>query len=319
VRWSNPSLKVVVYGDAFLSANEQEHVAAAVAASLEQVFDAARNSHQSTALLGAARDAFGLETYDTCTDPHVPPGLAPLAQVEVLRKPLAGEPVPLLRSPPVARVRAESGWFFGGSATWLPGYTTVEHSFTNQFAVGLRLGIGAAGVVDDPLNAQAFIEGGLTGEHQSLPGDDVTSVGFSVRLRVPSVVAFEGIILMPLAFALQQDCLFCLEWAATAASGGWLRIWRSRPLFGTMSWQISALRDVTLHYFPNEPESGDYRVEVFAPFVTARNVLPMAGETWSQSTDLYVDLGPSLSWSSAHPSALFGVFASISLSTRLFP
>ena len=317
VRWSDRATTYVAYGDGFLPLAERERVAGAVGTSLEQVLSAARGEQES--LIQATKGVFALEDYDTCISPNVPPGMIALADTIELHRALADQPVPLLRWPPLPRVRAEKGLFVGLAGTALSGFVSRERTLTSDIVVGARVGIGAAGIVDDPLNAQAFLEAGFTGEYQEHRGADQSLTGYRLRLRVPSVVAFEGIVMMPLAFGLQQECLPCLEWASRAAAGGLARLWRSHGLFGTVVWQLSALRDVTVHYFPNEPALGQHRLEVFAPAFTARNVLPIAGDGVAQSTDIYFDIGPSFTWSSERAGPAVGVFASFSLCARLFP
>jgi hypothetical protein len=61
------------------------------------------------------------------------------------------------------------------------------------------------------------------------------------------------------------------------------------------------------------------RWELLFSGLTARSVLPIAGEKLSQSTDFYLDVGPSLTFTSAEPTPAFGGFVSFAMATRLFP
>jgi hypothetical protein len=271
-------------------------------------------------LLHDLSGAFGFEGYDSCADTSVAPALVALADAPAIADVLRYEPIPEPRSPPVPRVRAEEGFFFGGAAGIGSTYMPVETAAAASLRATIRVGFGAAGIVNDPINAQAFVDGGFVGEY--LAQQHAYSItGYTLRVRAPGYVTLaDGAIAVLLAKALKDTCPFCVNWAAAAAGGGILRIWKTRPLFDPVSWQVSALRDVTLNIFHDEPGDGLYRTEILAPVLTARSVLPIAGgDAWSQSTDIYVDVGPSLAWSYFHPKMFAGGFVSLSASTRLFP
>jgi len=73
---------------------------------------------------------------------------------------------------------------------------------------------------------------------------------------------------------------------------------------------IFALRDVTLNWFRHEPHVGQNRLELLTPVITARSFVPIAGEKWSQSTDIYIDIGPSFT-SNTGQAPQVGIFASL--------
>ncbi|HWO10992.1 MAG TPA: hypothetical protein VNN80_15965, partial [Polyangiaceae bacterium] len=289
VSWRTPTEAFITHGDAFLSDAEADAAAAAVRTSLGQVLRAATDAAAAASLLADVRGGLGEEEYDSCARAEVPAGLSALSRAASLQEVLALEPVPAPRFPPVRRVRAEKGFFLGGAATAALSYALPAKSTGTEVRAALRAGFGAADVVDDPLNAQAFVEAGVVGR-QLLGGDgDGSLIGYSFRLRAPGYVFFlDGALAVLLVQIFEADCPFCLEWGATAAGGGLFRIWKSRPLFGSVSWQISALRDVSLNWFRNIPAEGQSRVEIFPSLITARSVLPIAGERWSQSTDFYL-------------------------------
>ena len=316
-RWGSPQQSYIAHGDAFLTDAELEVAAQAVEASLIQLLD----PPQTDAVLLAAHAVFGFADYDSCTDPLVPPGLIELASSEArvhVRAVLDSQPIPTLRDPSIPRVRLENGFFVGGAAT--TGYALMwatGHTF--QFDASLRLGYGAAGIVDDPLNAQAFADIGFAGGYL-LGANQPGVVGYNLRLRAPGYfVLLDGMLAIALGQAFKADCPFCIDWAAAAAGGGAGRLWKSFTVAGAVTGQLSALRDVTLRVFPSSAAEPNYRTEVLLPVLTFRNVLPISGDGIAQSTDVYLDMGASLTWSGEHPQLAPGGFLSLSAATRVFP
>jgi hypothetical protein len=272
-----------------------------------------------TTLLADFSQGFVLENYDSCNTPLVPPGLGALAGTASLNEILRDEPVPNTRYPEVPRIRVENGPFFGPVATMQGGYTLVENGVSGRLGVGLRLGLGLAALINDPLNAQAFVEPGLVAEHSYGGNDGASMIGYALRLRAPGYFTFvDGLIGVGLAEVMRSDCASCVRFAAASASGGFLRLWRERHIGRAWSMQVSALRDVTAVWYRHEPSAGRFRVELYAPLLTARHFLPISGIRYAQSSDTYLDIGPSLSWSSDHRPYL-GFFASASFAARVFP
>jgi hypothetical protein len=318
-RWSEPGRTYMAHGDGFLSDTERETAAHAVSASLFQIVEAATDDEDARKLVLKFTQGFALESYDSCQQKLVVPGLSAFAAVKLIAAVIREEPVPAAREPEVARMRAENGVFFGAGATVGLGWVGVEEAMNSRVLASLRGGYGAAGLVNDPLNAQLFLEAGFVGE-RLYDGHGTSVTGFYFRTRGPGYIAFvDGWIGIPLALAFKGDCPFCVRWAAAAGGGGLLRIWRGHHIAGNFSWQISALRDASIALFPNQPGEGAMRVEIQAPVVTVRHFWPVtAGSSWSQSTDLYLDLGPSVTWVDGLK-ARYGVFASFSVAPRVFP
>jgi hypothetical protein len=317
--WKRPTETFLAHGDAFLSDAEAGTVAAAVRASLIQLLQAATSEVESARLLAGIRDGLGEEEYDTCARADVPAGLGALARSQTIQQVVARQPVPAPRYPALGRVRAESGFHVGGAATAAASHGAQPGSVGAEVRAALRAGVGAAAIVDDPLNAQAFLEAGFVGQYLAAAGESSSLTGYSFRIRAPGYLLFaDGLVALLLAQALKADCPFCLRWGAAAAGGGPWKIWKSRPLFGSVSWQISALRDVSVNWFRNQPLEGQSRWEMMFSALAARSVLPIAGERWSQSTDFYLDVGPALFLVSGEPVA-YGAFASFAMSTRVFP
>ncbi|HWA28552.1 MAG TPA: hypothetical protein VG734_23080 [Lacunisphaera sp.] len=321
VSWRRPSDPFIAHGDAFLSDSEARAVAAAVAASLEQVLAAATRDDRAGAL---ASDLFGAlteEQYNSCAREDVPGGLTALAGSSSVYAVLGEMPVPAARYPALTRVRAEKGLFFGASASLATAYSdspSTDHKFSGEGRVAFRLGYGAAGIAVDPLNAQAFGEAGVLGQHVTGPVQSSNFTGFTFRLRAPgSVMLVDGLVAVALAEALKPDCIWCISWATHAAGGGFGKIWKSRPLFGEISWQFSALRDVTFNWFRGSGADGD-RFEFLVPVLTCRGLFPIVGEKWSQSTDGYLDIGPSFYFGLEHD-AHFGAFVQVAIASRIFP
>jgi hypothetical protein len=319
-RWAAPSEPFVAHGDAFLSDGEATAVALAARSSLGQVVDAATDESVALALLDEFRDAFAEEAYDSCQRNEVPYGLRVLAGSKSVQDVVMYEPIPARRFPPLTRVRAEKGVFLGGAATVAASYTPWHEATGSEIRAAVRVGVGAAGIVEDPLNAQGFVEAGFVGQHLSQAGEHASLTGYSFRIRAPGYVTLlDGAVALVLAEVFEADCPFCLSWGAAAAGGGVGKLWKSHPLFGSVSWQISALRDVAVNWFRNEPRAHEQRWEVLFSGITARSVLPIAGEKLSQSTDFYLDLGPSLTFISDRDTPAFGAFVSFAMATRLFP
>jgi hypothetical protein len=319
VRWSSPTDTFVAHGDAFMSDAEAEVIAAAVRMSLAQVLGAASDAAVAARLLADFHDGFGEEEYDSCARGEVPFGLSALAHSKYIKEVIAFEPVPAPRFPPLARVRAEKGFFAGGAATAAASYSMRPRAGGAAIRATARAGFGAASIVDDPLNAQAFVEIGFVGQYLALEGTGANLIGASFRIRAPGYVCLvDGAVALLLAQSFQAKCPFCLRWGAAAAGGGLGKVWRSHPLFGSVSWQVSALRDVSVNWFHDEPHDGSSRWELLFSAVTARSVLPIAGERLSQSTDFYLDVGPSVTFATGQRLG-YGLFASLAMATRVFP
>jgi len=315
-RWSTPGTTYVAHGDAFLSDTERDTVATAVQASLWQVVKAGTDDADAREVVHELGKGFALETYDSCREIEVAPGLRDFASVDRIQSVLREEPVPATRHPEVPRMRAEHGVFVGAAATVGTGWVRTEGAMNTRVMASLRVGYGAAGLVNDALNAQLFVESGFIG--QRLYGDGGTSLtGFYFRARGPGYVFIgDGLIGIPLALGFQGDCPFCVRWAAAAGGGGLGRFWKGRHIVGKLSWQFSALRDATITFQPHDEHM---RIDLFTPVFTFRHYWPMgAGSSWSQSTDLYLDLGPSTTWVNGR-TAWFGASVSLSIAPRVFP
>jgi hypothetical protein len=258
---------------------------------------------------------------NSCTEAQVAPGLEAFSGEPKIISVLNEEPVPAADKPGVLRVRAEQGWFFGASASVQSGLARQEQGWHGRVMAGLRGGYGAAGLVNDPLNAQVFVDVAAVGE-RLYDGTGTSVTGFAVRLRAPGLVVMDGLLAVPLAAALKDQCPACIKWGAAAAGGGPWRTFRSHQLLGRWSWQVSLGRDATLTIFRNQPNAGKHRYELLLPALTSRYYWPMSnGSAWSQSADIYVDLGPSLTFGSAHEGKkpAIGAFISISAAPRVFP
>jgi hypothetical protein len=184
---------------------------------------------------------------------------------------------------------------------------------------GLRVGYGAASLVNDSMNSQAFGEIGFVGE-RLYDGSGTSMTGFSVRVRAPGYIIPDGIFMMPIAAATNGNCAWCVQWAAKDAAGGMWHLWRSFRITGRLNAQFSALRDATLTVYRNQPKDGRHRNELLLPAVTLRYFWPVSGSTWAQSTDIYLDVGPSLTFGTdrSRDAPWWGAFVSLSASPRVF-
>lgn len=322
-----PALPYAAHGDAFLSEPEQQQVGHAVAMSWLQVLDAASDPYAAAGVPALTHDAVGSETHDSCVDTRVAPGLLPLAKAGPIRDVLAEEPIPAPRAPALQRYRAEKGIFLGVAAGGDVGVPTViaidsgDRGVISRFRATARLGYGAQGLTDDPLNSLAFFDAGFTTTYvDATSRDGFAATGWTLRLRAPgNVTAVDGLICIALAEVTRwSGPITC---AAHAARGGMGGLWRSRLVSGSTYAQLSLARDVTFNRYPpqGDPERKESRHELLAPLFTARSSIPLSGDRWAQSTDVFFDVGPTATWSTTHPSAVFGLFLSFSASTRGFP
>jgi hypothetical protein len=318
----------VAHGDAFLQPAEEGIVGDAVAKSMLQMLDVASNAEVAAHVDGIVHGAFGNEAWDTCQDRTAPPGLLALADPGPVRDVLADEPIPSPRVPPLQRFRSERGVFLGVSAAGDAGVPTLyafgpsggDRGAVGRFRAVGRIGYGARGLVDDSLNSQAFFDFGFTSTFVDATSADrgYAVTGYTMRLRAPGYLsAADGLVAIALAEITKLPPF--IAWAAKAGGGGLGGFWRSRHLFWKLDGQISILRDVTLNRYPNEELRGQFRTELLGPLFTARSSIPITGDHWAQSTDLYLDIGPSATWSSLHPSAVLGAYLSFSASNRVFP
>jgi hypothetical protein len=318
-QWQDQTRTFVAHGGAFLSDTETDRAAWVAAASLSQVLAAATDSRAAQHLLNVFVGVFGEEEYDSCLRAEVPIGLSPLANSRAIDPIVQDEPVPAARYPAVSRIRAEKGFFFGAAATAATSYEISSRTMGTEIRGALRAGFGASSVVDDPLNTQAFLDLGFLGQYTTREGNSMSLTGYTARVRAPGYLSLvDGMIAVVLADTLEGKCPFCLSWGTAAASGGLWSLWRSCPLVGSFTVQFSALRDVTFNWFRHEPHVGQSRLEVLTPLITARSFVPIAGEKWSQSTDIYIDIGPSFMFSSGGDPRV-GIFASLALASRVFP
>lgn len=314
----------VAHGDGFLSDAETRQIRRAIAQSLRHLVDAATDAAESGRLLRSFAGAHSMETYDTCKAGNVPPGLLPAIDSEPLREVLRHLPMPARRDPDVPRLRVEWGPFFGGvtGGVFQPSYSRQDEKVEprGRLLAALRFGYGVADLVNDPLNAQAFIDVGVVGEPGPRGSHDL---GLSFRLRAPGYVTMiEGGVsvgLSALAKARGWRCRFCYDLSTKSAGGGALGLWSSGQLTDTISGQLSLFRDLSVHWFPSTANDSRYRVDFLAPVFTGRWVLPITGaESWSQSTDLYADLGATATYAPPRK-ADFGIYLSVALAGRVFP
>jgi hypothetical protein len=321
VRWGDPSTTYVARGDGFMSDQERDVAAIAVAVSLTQLLRVASAPAAQVELLGQG-NGHAFDEYDSCATRHAPAGLRALANATWLWDVMRFVPVPSARYPEVPRVRAEKGLFFGLAASLQGGVAAREAIFDARVLGAARVGYGAADLVNDPINAQAFGEIGFVGEHLYGEGkNDVSLTGWAFRVRAPGKFVFlDGLVAILLAESFKGSCPGCIDWAAAAASGGAGGIWQARHLFDHVYWQISFLRDFSFLLMRNEPVTGEHRYQLLAPLLSARSAVPIKGGAGvTQSTDMYLDLGASVVWSSSHDEPTYGGFVALSVAPRIFP
>lgn len=321
--WSSATQPVVVHGDSYMSTMDEAYAARAVSESLAQVLGAATGTIPRSAL-PPSWSAFGVDEYDTCRERNVPLGLEGFCTAPTFLDVLRYEPVPTPHTPALPRFQAEQGFFFGVAGRFGLGYQSRGDAWTPQLGATLRVGYGAAAIVDDALNGQGFVDFGAAAEYRSRGGAESLSLtGWSVHARAPGYLTLvDGGILLFLAGTLQGDCPGCLRAATAAGRGGLFRIWKSHRFpIGNGQWQISALREGTLNVFTNERDGllSASRFEIFAPVLTARWVVPISGDSLSQSTDAYLSIGPVASLANPLAFTSGGVLATFTVSARLFP
>ena len=94
-------------------------------------------------------------------------------------------------------------------------------------------------------------------------------------------------------------------------------VWQSHHITGSWNFQVSALRDAAFNLYFRD--GGRYRWEFQAPLVTLRTANPIAGISWAQSNDFWMDAGFSAGRSTEAPDGSFGFYLALSASARSFP
>jgi hypothetical protein len=256
--------------------------------------------------------------FDSCYQLHPLSGLLALAVEDgPLNDVLALEPVPSPREPEPARFRAEAGIFFGGLAA-IDGGAATSDGGVGRARAGIRGGVGLNGLTTDPMNSIAFAEVGVVALGTNVGSNANADAGVTFRLRSPGLVTFVdgAIVLALLGAGVRTPTTIAL--GALAGTGGLLPfVWQSHHLGGVWNFQFSALRDAAFNlYFRDD---GRYRWEFQAPLATVRGANPIAGISWAQSNDFWIDVGLSAGRATEVPNGTFGFYLAFSASARSFP
>lgn len=320
VRWTDLSAPYVAHGDGMMRPMDFGFASVAVKASLREVLAALEdpNLARAHAMRYAMLPASLSGAFDSCQESRPFPGLLALAIEDgPLNDVLALEPVPSARDPEPPRFRAEAGLFFGGSAAIDGGGATVDGGVGRAHA-GIRGGVGLNGLTTDPMNSLAFAEVGVIALGTNLGSRAHADAGISFRIRAPGLVTFvDGAIVLGLLGAgVRTPSLISL--GSKAGAGGLLPfVWQSHHITGTWNFQVSALRDAAFNLYFRDRNR--YRWEFQAPLITLRSANPIAGISWAQSNDFWMDVGFSAGRATEIPNGTFGFYLSFSASARSFP
>ena len=320
VRWTDLAAPYVAHGDGMMKPIDLGFASVAVKTSLREVLvalqdpeaarsSAARFAQVPTTLSGA---------FDSCKEEHPPPGLVALAIAGgPLHEVLALGPVPYARTPELPRFRTEAGIFFGGSAA-LDGGGATGDGGVGRARAAIRGGVGLNGLMIDPLNSIAFAEVGIVALGTNLDANAHSDAGVTFRVRSPGLVTLvDGAIVLGLLGAgIRAPWLIGL--GSIAGSGGVAPvIWRSHHLGGPWDFQISALREAAFNLYFRD--AGRFRWEFQAPVVTFRTANPIAGLSWAQSNDFWMDIGFSAGRGTEVINGSFGAYLAFTASARSFP
>ena len=207
--------------------------------------------------------------------------------------------------------------FSKASAAIDGGGTTIDGG-VGRARAGLRGGVGTSGLMIDPMNSIAFAEIGVVALGTHLGEHAQADAGITFRVRSPGLVSLvDGLVVVGLLGAgVRWPWLIAL--GSKASRGGLLPfVWESHHLGGSWNFQVSALRDAALNLYFRDNER--YRWELQAPVMTLRSANPIAGISWAQSNDFWMDIGFSAGRATEAPDGTFGLYLAISASARSFP
>jgi hypothetical protein len=266
--------RTVLTGDAWMRPADAERAAATVRKSLEQVLDAARGTGRASEFQIFAPPSSAPGTLDVCRTDNVPKRVhdtKPLL-VDVL----LDTPVPMLASGlgAMPRFRAELGPFIGVQAaartsTMSGGFGESQTNVggTGALELGVRLGFGLEGVMNEAGDGLVFLDLGIRrdgsstnrfGEGSSVPDAGAITAAtparaaWAARLRLPFwLLPMDMLVLGPVMLLASPSTL--QEMAVIAGNGG-LIPWQSRIATPLGSFQFILGREVgvSLFGYPNE-------------------------------------------------------------------
>jgi hypothetical protein len=232
---------VVLQGDASMRPEDARRAARASRASLAQVLDAAAGRGPMARELRAVVAA--PETLDVCQTRELPARpvapQVPALWMEILRE----LPAPALGpgAGALPRFRAELGPFIGVSAAaqagWIDGGFAADQTSSGAFGgleVGIRLGLGLEGVMDDAGDGLAFIDVGLRADTPSsmtfvdnpalaaagaIAAAIPARAGLALRVRLPFCLLPGDLLLGALLVAPLSPSTYA-KMAITASNGG---------------------------------------------------------------------------------------------------
>lgn len=318
VRWCDLGSPYVAHGDGMMKPTDLGYASIAAKASLREVLVVLRDPAKARPERFATVPASLSSAYDSCTEEHPFPGLLALAIEDgPLNDVLSLEPVPSPLVPEPPRFRAEAGLFFGGSAALDGGGATVEGA-VGRARAGFRGGVGLNGLTIDPMNSIAFAEVGVVALGTNVGSRGRADAGITFRMRAPGLVTLvDGALVLALLGAGAR-APWLIGLGSKAGSGGLVPfVWQSHHITGSWNLQVSALRDAAFNLYFRD--AGRYRWEFQAPLVTLRTANPIAGISWAQSNDFWMDAGFSAGRSTEAPDGSFGFYLALSASARSFP
>jgi len=296
------------HGDAFLSPEDEQTAAAAVATSLAQLATAFRPS--APAPWGARAASQGEPRYSACDRSLRAPGeLASFVRQPFVSDVLRQVPIPASRAYGMPRFRSEVGAFLGllleGNAFAAFGASQSLPTTDARMRVGAGVGFALEGAFTRFMDGRFFVDLMLAvSMHEYAVGR--RAIGFGARLRMPFFLLPGDAIYLAAPVAL-IDSRLAYTLGTTAAAGGITGIQRQVILDDHLSMQFMLGREAALTWFPHV----GWQLEI--------PVFELRGDrlfTGAFATESVIQLGATLAWNGSERS--YGMFASFAERVRRY-
>lgn len=264
VTWAGE--RVILTGDAWLRPDDAKRAALAVRKSLMQVVDAIRGLGPVTPPVAARAASAAPGTLDVCSSTVVPKRAISPEEATLLGEVLIDTPVPMLASGlgETPRFRAELGPFLGfqaaargSSVSGGFGQTQTSPGAIGGLELGVRLGLGLEGVMNEAGDGLVFLDLGLRRDGSSTAqiseGSSIPEAGgltaaipgraaYALRVRMPFwLLPFDMLIAGPILLLASPSTLTSM--AVSAGNGGVIP-WQSGIATPVGRFQFIAGREV---------------------------------------------------------------------------
>ena len=280
--------RFVTRGDAYMQPEDAKHAAVAVRDSLAQLAGALNGELQVESVPGNLQNVMP-EAFDTCRQSRFHGEAVKDSDIQTLVPIITQTPIPALGdvAGQLPRFRAELGPFIGMSAAALGGASDggfgsnqTGVSTTGGLEVGLRVGVGLEGVLDESGDGLVFAGVGLrqdppAGEASTVPGRGA----LTVSLRIPFwLIPGDIVVAAPLlAFTSPRT----LQRMAVQAGNGGLIPWQSGIATRVGRFQLMLGREASVSF---------YKMNSHNPMVLSTPHVPPFNRTVVSLSTIQVDL-----------------------------